>query len=269
MDYSKLAASLANEVVASTNKVAVNPRTEKFIEWVILSNDTISQRQCANLLERQRIPHRSPVKPQRGDLQRGEVVRIDKRKVPGHLQDLLGSLDGEIASVDEVDGDDVVLNFHNPRLPNILRVEEGAAGSRVGLYRHTPAERALTGPDGERRSSKLFEVVYISDKAAKPPSKDRVLQVQKYVDQGADKGENRSRIYYTGLILKTAYGKKGGANSWYFTIFSQQRDTWPRSLNPSKGRVLYIGRLGKRPSGWEEEYDDWVMDALEEEEGGE
>jgi len=278
MNYDKLAQSLALEVLGSTDveahdKVAIKPETEKFVEWCIMKNDRVSQRECATFLERQGVPHKEYKPSKRGQpLARGEMVRIDKRKVPGHLQDLLGPLHDAVATIDEVDGEDVILNFEDPRLPNILRVEGGTKGSKVGLYRHTPAAAATSngepGEDGDRsRASKIFEVVYFSKKGGPPPSADNLKLVQDYVDRGSDKGEERSRIYYTGLVLKTQDAKSGAVKDWYFSLFPQQRATYPRSMNPTTGQVLYLGRLRKRPSGWEKEYDEWVMAAATEEEG--
>ena len=102
-----------------------------------------------------------------------------------------------------------------------------------------------------------IEVIYISDKNAKPPTKSQILTVQEYVDKGLLKGEKRNRSYYSGLALKQAEGKNG----YYFTVFAQGRDTYPRSINPKKGTVLYIGRLGGRPGGWKGEYEKMMAEA--------
>ena len=274
MDYEKLAQSLALEVVGAVekeavDKVAVRPETEMFVEWCIMKNDRLTKRECERFLERQGVPHKEykPGTSKRGKpLDKGEMVRVDKRKVPGHLADvLIDAYHEQVATVIEVDGDDVILKFEHPRLPDMLRVDGGAKGPKAGLYRHTPASAArgvVLG--GEKRPSKLFEVVYFKDPKTMP-SPDRVRQVQEYVDRGVDKGESRSRNYYTGLILHSYMGKGGTDKDWIFRLMAQQRQTYPTGINPTKGRVLYLGRLRDRPSGWLEEYQEMVAAAAVEE----
>jgi len=56
-------------------------------------------------------------------------------------------------------------------------------------------------------------------------------------------------MYYSGYVGKFTYNKEG---EMYFTMSMQGRDT-PTTINPSKGKLLYIGIAGKRPGGWKAE----------------
>jgi len=128
--------------------------------------------------------------------------------------------------------------------------EGKASGKTTGLYRNTSigdyVEHAVEKKLG-------FEVVYFSEK----PSVDRrrLDQIQKYVEKGMEKGEDRKRPYLTGFIGKFAYSKEG---NMYFGIAAQQRDV-PTSISPSKGQVLYIGVLGHRPGGWQADVEEMLQ----------
>jgi len=240
---------LARDIV-SLDKIAIKEETQQFIEWALIKRDKVSTSEIFKFLERQGVPLRETAPSKKGlPLAKGEMVEVKAEKAPGNLQDILGPLNGEIATVDDVDGDDVILRFQHPKLRNNpIRIDGGTKGPKAGLFRYTSPEAALT--DG--RSANLFEVIYVSDENAKPPSKDQIRLVQEYIDNGLDKGEKRSRVYYTGLVLGIYTNKEG---EQYFKIFSQQRDTYPRAMNPEKGTIYYIGRLNKRPGGWQSEYD--------------
>ena len=102
-----------------------------------------------------------------------------------------------------------------------------------------------------------FEVIYFSEK----PNVDRrsLEQIQKYVEKGMEKGEDRKRPYLTGLVGTFAYSKTG---DMWFSIGAQQRDR-PTSVSPSKGQVLYIGTLGHRPGGWMADAEEAIQKEIE------
>lgn len=263
MNINNIAEHLAREVVdiskdiTAHSKTALTEESEQFIEWVLLKRERVTPREIFTFLERQGVPRKETKPSKTGQpLAKGEMIEVNAEKCKkGHLIDLLKPVHGQVATVQEVEKDDVILKFQNTRLPD-LRIDGGVDGPKSGLYRYTPAEAALEGGD---RPAKLFEVVYISDENAKPPSADNIKQIEEYIERGKDKGENRSRCYYTGLALGIYTNKEGED---YFKIFSQQRDHYPRAINPSKGKCYYIGLLKRRPN-WQDEYQRMISEAAQ------
>jgi len=117
-----------------------------------------------------------------------------------------------------------------------------ASGKTTGLYRWTPKPAYAESGDGSRR---MFEVVYI--RKGQTVDQRSMEQIESYIERGTQKGENRRRVYYSGRIINLAISKKGQT---YFSMAVQQRDR-PVFMNPTEGKVLYIGPIGGRPSGWE------------------
>ena len=114
-------------------------------------------------------------------------------------------------------------------------------GKATGLLRHKPAATNVGKP--------MLEIVYIRDPNASVSQYSKQM-VNQYIEQGLASGESRSEVYYSGLFNAMAVG----GNGFYFNISSQQRglvnDQNYRAFNPQKGKLLYVGRLGKRPGGW-------------------
>lgn len=241
---------------ASADKVAVSEETEDFVEWCVMKNDKLSVNECKTILNRLNVPMQeaAALTPSRGPLEKGEMVRCDAKKNTNQLNtQVCEDHDGQIGSVIDVDGNALVVKFTDGiRDFGTGRFEGRESGSKTGLYRHTPSDA------GGANTRAMVEVIYIKDQT-KPPSKDRIEQVEEYVEKGTALGQQRSRIYYTGNPLKQAVGKDG---SYYFTVFSAQRDQFPTSINPTKGQVLYIGLLGKRPGGWKSEFAKMQAEAI-------
>ena len=79
--------------------------------------------------------------------------------------------------------------------------------------------------------------------------------VQQYQERGMAKGEDRKGPYYSGYIMGFKYTKDGDV---IFTIMSQQRP-YPVSINPKKGRLLYLGKMRKRPN-WKSDFEQDVAE---------
>ena len=241
---------------ASADKVAVSEETEDFVEWCVMKNDKLSVNECKTILNRLNVPMQeaAALTPTRGPLEKGEMVRCDAKKNTNQLNtQVCEDHDGQVGSVIDVDGNALVVKFTDGvRDFGTGRFEGRESGSKTGLYRYTPSDA------GGANTRAMVEVIYIKDQT-KPPSKDRIEQVEEYVEKGTALGQQRSRIYYTGNPLKQAVGKDG---SYYFTVFSAQRDQFPTSINPTKGQVLYIGLLGKRPGGWKAEFAKMQAEAI-------
>lgn len=235
--------------------------TAAFAAWAIMRNKVYTEAEVRAVLDRLQVPfsvaaEKTP--PKRGPLQVGESVYADKYKNTNEMNtDICARYHLQMGQVEKVEADAVIVRFEDNRL---VRFEGGnKAGRDIGLYRGIPATVVEQRPTGRA----AIEVVYISDKNAKAPSKTSVEQVLAYVEAGELKGEKRNKSYFSGLCLKQSEGEKG----YYFTIFSQQRDRFPRSMNPKLGTLLYVGRLGGRPGGWKAEFDAMLAKAAREEEG--
>jgi len=224
-----------------------------FAAWAIARGKTYTENECKAMLDRLGVPfvtaEEGKAKRKSGPLAVGETVYPDRNQNTNEQNsDACRKYHLQIGQVEKVERDGVAVRFEDNRL---VRFEGGnTPGKDIGLYRGTPANVVEQRPTGKA----AVEIVYISDKNAKPPTKTQVEQVLDYVEKGEARGESRNKAYYTGLALKQSEGKNG----YYFTIFSQQRDRFPRSINPRKGTVLYIGRLGGRPGGWMKEYEKMV-----------
>lgn len=234
--------------LATLTKDAYSGETEQFVAWCIAKHDTWDKNECQRILDKLGVPmqEEGTATQTRGPLEKGEMVECKAGKNSNAKNtEVCEQFDGKTGHVVDIDGEALIVEFSDGvRNFGKGRFEGKASGSTTGLYRYTPS----TAGGADTRA--MVEVVYISDKNAKPPSKERIEQIQEYVDKGTDKGESRSRIYYSGNPLKQAIGKNG----YYFTVFSAQRDQYPTSINPAKGEVLYVGRLGARPGGWKNEF---------------
>jgi len=227
-------------------RVAVTDDTYEFTMWAIMKNDRIGPAEAEKILERMGVPMKAPKEKTKKTepLKKGDHVDVKARKNTNALNvDACEKFDGQDGFVTEVGSNFVVVDFRGPR--GGLGRFEGAniTGAKTGLFRYTSPDVA--------ESKKMVEMIYISEKTPKPPSKDRIEMVKKYVEKGLAKGEQRSEQYYTGRALAMTHNKQG---QFYFSVFSQQRDSYPRSINPTKGQLLYLGQLNKRPGGWRNEY---------------
>lgn len=142
-------------------------------------------------------------------------------------------------------GDPVTVKFGSDEVvfPNAQR------SRGVGMYKATDYSKMKGyGP---------IEIIYKSDPSSRPNPDQKQIAAE-YISRGEDSGVKRSLNYYSGYVFVAAKGKNG----FYFSILAQQRasqdacaEGFPfRSFNPGKAEVLYIGRLGKRPRGWESEW---------------
>ncbi len=223
--------------------------TAAFAAWAIARDKKYSLNECQAVLDRLKVPFIALADrkaPKRGPLAVGETVSPDAYSNTNEANaDACKKYHKQYGEVEHIDRDGIAVRFDDRKL---IRFEgDNKPGKSLGIGRATRPSVVTERSEGRA----AIEVIYISDKNAKPPTKSQIMQVQDYVDKGLLKGEKRNRSYYSGLALKQAEGKNG----YYFTVFAQGRDTFPRSVNPKKGTVLYIGRLGGRPGGWKAEYE--------------
>lgn len=228
-----------------TTKSATADSTSKFIDWVLLTrnDDKMSPAAVEHFFKQHLGIEPSPFVPppaKRGpDLELGDYVRVDAEKAPpvnDENAERWANQIGRIAQINK-NAEFVVVRFEDGREATFFGTKTGAT---TGLYRHTPidnmSDRVL--------SPKMIEVVYFSKPGEVGAYRKSV--VDSYLHKGLSKGEDRSENYYTGQVKKFAYGKDGDI---YFTLMTAQR-SYPVSISPGKGSLLYIGILNKRPN-WE------------------
>ena len=186
----------------------------------------------------------------RGPLQMGETVLVNARNNTNPLNvDACDAYHNRVGMVDAISSEGVTVAFYrgdaespSTDLSGDKQFFDGLkTGKTSGLYRWTPKPAYQ---EGAVKKGTLFEVVYL--RAGQRVDQRSMEQIERYVDMGEQRGQSRSRVYYSGYVGKFAYGKDG---SMYFALSAQQRDR-PTFISPKKGQVLYIGLAGKRPGGW-------------------
>lgn len=240
-----------------TTKTAVSTDTEDFIEWVLATQGPMNPNSVQRFLEAKsgREPKASEDKKpaKKGPLAIGETVMIDKFKNINPINvDACEQYHNRVGTVDSNTSEGMVIAFYkgdtnrpSTELSGEKQFFEGlTSGKDTGVYRWTSRSDYMTGATSMLR----FEAVYLRADQ-KPPDQRRTEVIEKYIEMGEQKGENRSRVYYSGVLVGFAYNKKG---TMHFSLATSQRD-YPGSMNPTEGKLLYIGVLGKRPAGWKQD----------------
>jgi ribosomal protein L21E len=238
------------------NKVAVNQKTQDFVEWVVNTDPVpMIETEIVKFVKGTlRMEVKPPIQKREGPrFQTGDRVQVKKDK---HKDEATSGpyieFNGKIGTVVGVDEQDALVKMDSGPSEPVRFV--GALKPRgVGLFKYTPAF-VLEG-------SAAVEMVYYMDAEADVKEEQAVV-VEQYMNR-ARKGERRSMNYYTGHLFNARLNQAGQV---YFQMFPQQRvEVDPeseagflaRSFNPSRGKVLYIGRLNTdRPSGWEKELEE-------------
>lgn len=250
------------------SKVAVNAKTQDFVEWVVNTDPApMTEAEVVKFLKGTlRMDIKPPMPKREGPrFQAGDRVQVKKDKhkdeaTSGPYIEFNGKIGTVVAVVKNEQGgkyDDALVKMDSgPTEP--VRFVGALAPRNVGLFKYTPAF-VMEG-------SVAVEMVYYMDAEADVKEEQAVV-VEQYMNR-ARKGEKRSMNYYTGHLFNARLNQAGQV---YFQMFPQQRvEVDPeseagflaRSFNPSKGKVLYIGRLNTdRPSGWEQELGKMRADA--------
>lgn len=234
----------ASERYAHLVKQAFNEESEQFVAWCIMKDDKWSRDECQRFLDRIGVPFIETLDaPKRGPLEKGEQVKCNAiTNTNAKNTDTCRTFDNQVGMVIDVDKDFLIVEFESGKK---ARFEGITSGKDTGLGRYK-----ATSAETDRRAS--IELVYISDKDAKPPSKLTVQRVQEYLDKGSAGGEVRSDIYHVGIATVQTISK--GDNQYFVKYTDMTRGRDYRSFNPVKGQVLYLGTLGHRPGGWKNEF---------------
>jgi len=228
------------------DKKAVNEVTASFVEWVTLTQDALTENELERVmahLEPGREP--TPYVPDSGPVKRGpnldvgDIVRVDPSKTPDVNKAAADIYAHQVGTVEKVGADFLLIKFESGPSVKFLGT---TSGSKTGLYRHTPMADIAEKTTGGK--GKIYEAVYFS----KPGD---VSEYRKFVvDQYKGKetaSDTRLAYYYSGPLVNYKITKDGDL---VVTLMAQGRP-YPVTLNAKKGRLLYIGAMGKRPSGWE------------------
>jgi ribosomal protein L21E len=238
------------------SKVAVSQKTQDFVEWVVNTDPVpMTEAEIEKFLKGTlRMEIKPPIQKRPGArFQEGDRVKVQKDK---HKDEATSGpyieFNAKTGTVVGVDGQDALVKVDGGPSEPVRFV--GALKPRgVGLFKYTPPFTM--------EGSVAVEMVYYMDADADVKEEQAVV-VEKYMGR-ARQGEKRSMNYYSGHLFNARLNQAGQV---YFQMFPQQRvEVDPeseggflaRSFNPSKGKVLYIGRLNTdRPSGWEKELED-------------
>lgn len=241
-------------------KIAISPDTEDFVEWVLATQKPMTESAMSRYLEQRlgRDPDPAPAKGQSGrksgPLMVGEKVLVDKMGNTNTMNtDPCEKYHNRVGQVSDINSQGLVIQFYkgNNDVPSDELTQEKQffdgfePGKPTGLKRWTPRSDYQEHAVGKMV---LFEAIYLA-KPGKKPDPRHIEMIEAYVNKGTLSGEMRSRVYFSGPVGKFAFNQQGEV---YAAISSMQRDH-PTFLNPSQGKLLYIGIAGKRPAGWEDE----------------
>jgi hypothetical protein len=226
-------------------KEAFSPQSEDFLRWCFLRWKELNESDVQRILGKYGVPLIEKGPSRSGPLTEGELVRVDKDANTNEQNvDECNLYHGLVGKVVAVTSKGISLQFDGGQIAFFDGLK---AGKSTGLYRHTPMGAGVS----EEARGRVFEILYLKDPNAKKPNpanvKHRMDEIQKYVDAGSGKGENRSVNYYTGSVANMAISKEGNL---YFLMHPVQRNE-PTAISPKKGTVLYLGMVGQRPGGWE------------------
>lgn len=247
-----LLARLGHEAKAEI-KIAKSVDTEIFINWA-LRQKRMSADAAQRILEQKlgtepEQPADGPSTRKTGPLRKGETVLVNAHNNtnPSNV-DACKDYHNRVGVVEDINSDGLTIAFYrgdnehpSTDLSGDKQFFDGTtSGKATGLYRWTPKPAYQGGI--EKRV--MLEAIYL--RAGEQVDLRSREQIQQYIEKGQNVGENRSDVYYSGPIGKFAIGKDG---TMYFAFSAQQRDR-PTSINPEKGKLFYLGVLGKRPGGW-------------------
>lgn len=221
---------------------AVADSTTQLVLWAQLRAQPLSQAKVQEFLEKQGIPmvvQSSPSKT--GKLRSGELVIVDKNENTNDMNvDECELWHDKAGRVQALTDSGVTVQFDSGEL---VHFDGQSTGKSTGLYRHTPRG------SGVEDKNVLIEIVYERNpKGVTRPT--RMENIDEYLAKGEDRGEDRSRNYYSGNVAKMGISKEGNL---FFLMYPAQRAGKPTAISPAKGSVLYIGRPQARPGGWRKE----------------
>ena len=216
--------------------------TADFVLWALKSQHRIPTDRVITFLERNGVEQAitDPSESKRGKpLALGELVEVQSNNAPSDLVDLLRPFHLQKGNIIKVEGDDIVIKLQGG---DLVRVPGGVnSGKASGIYRTSQME--------DQGSMKHLEVIYLPANE-KAPNQVGIEVLKQYVDRGMAAGEERSENYFSGFVPNWKMSKD---NNPYFMMWSQQRGGRPRTMSPNKGEVYYVGIVGRRPSGWQDE----------------
>lgn len=232
----------ASERYAHLVKEAFKDESGQFVAWCIMEDKKWSPAECQRLLDRLGVPFVAAVESKKGPLEKGEQVKcVAMTNANPKNTDVCEEFDNQVGSIIDIDGGSLIVKF-----------QRGGTGRFDGLKsgKETGLGRFKESIEADKRAG--IEVVYISDKDAKPPSKLSLKRVREYVEKGLEIGESRSDIYHAGIATVQTENKEGQYYVKYRDMTRGGGDY--RSFNPTKGQVLYLGTLGHRPGSWKNEF---------------
>lgn len=237
-------------LTASIDKTAIAKDTVDFVSYIMSTAVPMHSHDVMKfLLEKGKLHVGQPVQRRQGPrFFKGDRIEIkaSKHKNMATKAPYL-EYNGKVGTVVAIDKLDVLVQMDTgPSVP--VRFPLGMSPRGVGIYKYTPPYVIEGSP--------AMEMVYLRNPDA-DTSADQRLTVDVYM-AGAGKYEERPAIYYTGHVAAARWNQEGDI---YFLKCPQQRlrvdpaaegGLEYRAFNPTKGKVLYMGLLGKRPTDWKD-----------------
>lgn len=269
MDYKKLRDQLTNKLSKNLNKIdsfrpifkyideklpdrarkeATAEETLQLIEWAILRNEPWNGNMMAKFFE-QKFGWQPKWKNQQSELrwEQGQECIFERSNCKDEmLMDVVSEHDGKTGMVEETEKSN--RDLENPGgEPGDIIVDLDSGGKVRVPHGQRKKNSGLKTPDTGFGGAKV-EFVYFSDPSYSPDP-DRQQQVDEYLERQ----EGRSENYYSGTPMGGPKENKSG--KLYLTVDTDQRGF--TAINPAKGKLLYMGVLGKRPSGLQQDIEKW------------
>lgn len=283
--------SSARRDLIAAIKVAVSQDTVDFIEWVLATQDRMTEAETLKFLETKLGHPPTPAAP-KGEMSRtspnaplvvGEKVMVDRNTNTNTLNtDACEGYHNRVGQIDSVNSDGVVVAFYRGNADSwadeltgekqlfIIRkdrkLKSGGpnvrqTGGETGLLRWTPKSNVMNqtmktvGPPRwsppNRPSVQRVLFECVYLRGGTSIDPRRTEQIQEYVERGVSQGSADRSRIYYTGLVGRFALNKQGR--LYFSFISQQRDTSHTMMSPTEGKLLYIGVAGKRPGGWKEE----------------
>lgn len=235
-------------------KEATSESTRRLVQWAIVRDQTWDDSMLIKFFE-DKFGWRPKWQDQQSDLrwEEGQKLIFEasnvKKKYAEPLNPVIREHDGKVGMVEKTEkGSRDLENDGKP--PGDIIVDLQSGGKVRVPYGQKRQNSGLKTPEpgfAEEGKTKV-EFVYFSRDEYKP-TPERQKKVEDYVS----KDDNRTRVYRSGYPMGGPKESKEG--KIYLTVHTDQ--VGYTRITPSKGRLLYFGIHGDRPSGMEEDIQRW------------
>ena len=233
---------------SSRRKESTAEETKILTEWAILRDEPWSQQKLMKFFK-MKFGWEPKWKSEQADLrwEQGQEVIFDSGNCKDEMiMDVARKHDGKTGMVEQTEKSNRDLE-NEGRGPGDIIVDLDSGGKVRVPHGQREKNSGLKTPRTGFGGVKI-EFVYFSDPSYSPDPERR-----REVDEYMDREEGRSTNYYSGTPMGGP--KENDNGQLYLTVDTDQRGF--TAINTAKGKLLYLGILGKRPSGVKSDLENW------------